>query len=294
MPLRLPPSDPGSLPRNGMADRIALNADLAVDELRRKGRRRLVGAIVVALAAAVLVPLLLEKEPRPLGDDVSVQIPPVDEGKFVNRLNARPAETTTAPKNAERVGPKAPAAEPAPERKPEGKSEGKSEARSEASATPPAPAPAAAVAPSGKSIADAEQRVLSPTSKPLPQGDPKPPVQARPVAQPPAVIEAKPAPVTPAPKLEAKAASAPTVAPVPPRPDSFVVQLAAFADDKGANALAGKLKKAAYAAYVEPVQTSRGTLWRVRVGGYASRSDADAARVKLKSEGYSGIVAAGK
>jgi len=54
------------------------------------------------------------------------------------------------------------------------------------------------------------------------------------------------------------------------------------------------LKKVGYAAYVEPVETSRGTLWRVRVGGYESKGEAEAARVKLKGEGYSGIVAAAK
>jgi cell division septation protein DedD len=78
---------------------------------------------------------------------------------------------------------------------------------------------------------------------------------------------------------------------VPTKPEGLAVQLAAFADDKGANALANKLKRVGYAAYVEPVETSRGTLWRVRVGGYESRPEAEAARVKLKSEGYSGIVA---
>ncbi len=70
-----------------------------------------------------------------------------------------------------------------------------------------------------------------------------------------------------------------------------MVQLAAFADDKGANALANKLKRSGYAAFVEPVQTSRGTLWRVRVGGYATKPEAEAARAKLKGEGFSGIVA---
>ena len=69
------------------------------------------------------------------------------------------------------------------------------------------------------------------------------------------------------------------------------MQLAAFADDKGANALANKLKRSGYAAYVQPVETSRGTLWRVRVGGYASKPEADAARVTLKGEGYNGITA---
>lgn len=61
--------------------------DPAVDELKRRARRRLVGAIVLALAAAVILPLLLESEPKPLGEDVSVQIPPIDTGKFVNPLS---------------------------------------------------------------------------------------------------------------------------------------------------------------------------------------------------------------
>jgi len=73
------------------------------------------------------------------------------------------------------------------------------------------------------------------------------------------------------------------------------VQIAAFTDDKGANALAGKLKKAGYAStYTESVETSRGTLWRVRVGGFTTRTDADAARAKLKADGWNGIVVAAK
>ena len=74
----------------------SLAEDVNVDELRRRARRRLVGAIVLALAAAVIVPMLLESDPKPLGEDVSVRIPPVDDGKFVNRLN----DGKAAPKDA--------------------------------------------------------------------------------------------------------------------------------------------------------------------------------------------------
>jgi DedD protein len=90
--------------------------------------------------------------------------------------------------------------------------------------------------------------------------------------------------VLPAPVDTAKAATM----------EGFSVQLAAFADDKGANALANKLKRADYPAYTEPLTTSKGTLWRVRVGPYPSRESAIDVRDKLKSEGYSGIVAAAK
>ena len=256
-----------------MAERTPENAELAVDELRRKGRRRLVGAIVLALAAAVIVPLLLEKEPRPLGDDVSVQIPPVDEGKFVNRLTDNSGDAKSAAK-----GPAQPEAKPAIV-------EPKPETREPVAATPAESAPAVAAPPAKKSLADAEQRVLSPTAKAPGSGDANPP--AAPVA-----ATKAPAPDTkaPAPKVDAKPATVPSAA----KAEGFVVQLAAFADDKGANALANKLKRAGYPAYVEPVQTSRGTLWRVRVGGYPTRTEADAARAKLKGEGHSGIVAAAK
>src|SRR5438128_6844853 len=68
----------------------------AVDELKRRARRRLVGAIVLALAAAVIVPVLLESDPKPLGEDVSIQIPPIDEGKFVNPLSPAKAPEAKA------------------------------------------------------------------------------------------------------------------------------------------------------------------------------------------------------
>src|SRR5207245_10771808 len=70
--------------------------DLAVDELRRRARRRLIGAIILALAAAVLLPLLLENEPKPLGDDVSIQIPPIDNEKFINPLSSGRAQDPKA------------------------------------------------------------------------------------------------------------------------------------------------------------------------------------------------------
>jgi DedD protein len=308
-----------------MADRIADNPELLVDEMKRKARRRLVGAIVLALAAAVILPLLLEKEPRPLGDDVSVQIPPVDEGKFVNRLTGKSGEpkalpkpdVKSAPRTDEKADPKGAVARSEP--KPDAVVAAAKSQAMVSGATPAPPSSEESTAPK-KPVADVEPRGQAAAAKDEAKSAPAAMAETKPA--PTAKAETKPAP---APKAEAKAPAAaegkiessPTVpdpktaaigatqappvttsdapagapAAVPVKADGFVVQLAAFADDKGANALANKLKRVGYAAYVEPVQTSRGTLWRVRVGGYASRSDADAARVKLKGEGYSGIVA---
>jgi DedD protein len=270
-----------------MAERIADNPELIVDEMKRKARRRLVGAIVLALAAAIIVPMLLEKEPRPLGDDVSVQIPPVDEGRFVNRLTGKAEDAKPLPK-ADAKSTAGVAAS---------KSEPKAEIPAPAAvpvdvAVAPAPASTAVTASEPitprKSVTDAEQRVVLPSAKSAPKAEAKTPSAPK--------NEPKPAPkaetaAAPEPKSEVKSAPAGDPAAASAKAEGFVVQLAAFADDKGANALANKLKKSGYAAFVQPVETSRGTLWRVRVGGYGARPEAEAARVALKGEGYSGIVA---
>ena len=259
-------------------------ADVNVDDLRRRARRRLVGAIVLALAAAVFVPMLLESDPKPLGEDVSVRIPPVDDGKFVNRLSenrAKDGATTPVKPPARDESTKEPPAAAAPVVAPSAapvvspSAPPKYDTRIPDTPVTTAPTPekttAVPAARSPTSTPDATKAVRTDTKSTVPATPPAPP----PVAAP-----------------SPKAASS-GEASAPPH-DGFAVQLAAFADDKGANALAGRLKKSGYAAYTEPLKTSKGTLWRVRVGPYPSREAAVAARDKLKTEGQSGIVAAVK
>ena len=276
---------------------MAEPADINVDELRRRARRRLVGAIVLALGAAVIVPMLLESDPKPLGDDVTVKIPPVDDGKFVNRLNEPQgkSEPKTEAKTETKVETKTEAI------KSDGTVASAKDARKDAS-PPPESAPS-------KSIAEAEKAVISPTRAPKydtaipsekvatvapsPAPTPSPPVAAQPATPSPPQVESKPA--TAAPPAESKAVvSTPPSPPVQSIREGFAVQLAAYSDDKGANALANRLKRSGYPAYTEPLKTSRGTLWRVRVGPYPSRDAATGVRDKLKAEGQSGIVASAK
>ena len=264
-------------------------ADLNVDELRRRARRRLIGAIVLALVAATVLPMLLESEPKPLGEEVSVKIPPIDDGKFVNRLTDSSKREPLSAASAKVESGKDPLKDDAAlenETKYETKKETKKEAketRKETSETAPrdvgmevgAAAPAAEVP--RKPLAEAEQRVLAPSAK-----SPAPAVAS--VARNPA----KPDTSVP-PKRDAGMGS--DAAKSEASKEGFAVQLAAFADDKGANALANKLKRTGYPAYTESLTTSKSTLWRVRVGPYPSRDAAGAARTKLKDDGYNGIVA---
>ncbi|HEY2969405.1 MAG TPA: SPOR domain-containing protein [Casimicrobiaceae bacterium] len=243
--------------------------DLAVDELRRRARRRLIGAIILALAAAVLLPLLLENEPKPLGDDVSIQIPPIDSGKFINPLSSGKAQDPKA-KGSIAMG------------------------KSDASAVAPLPADAPTMAPpaTNPKSPEAEQ----PTSGTA-IATPTPAVtsETKAVGATTGATDIKSTPPAPALKSESALDDARTTATA--KTDAarsgpaFVVQVAAFSDHYGARSLVAKLKRDGFPGYTEVVTTDKGTLHRVRVGPYASREAAATAQAKLKAAGFNGMVA---
>lgn len=51
-------------------------------QLKKRARRRLVGAIVLVTAVAVILPMVLDSEPRPVSQNVNIQIPPPDAGEY--------------------------------------------------------------------------------------------------------------------------------------------------------------------------------------------------------------------
>ena len=52
--------------------------------LRRKARRRLIGAVALTLAVVVILPMVLDREPKISGKDIELSIPDPDRaGKFV-------------------------------------------------------------------------------------------------------------------------------------------------------------------------------------------------------------------
>ncbi|OGS93219.1 MAG: hypothetical protein A2X75_02280 [Gallionellales bacterium GWE2_58_10] len=53
-------------------------------DLKRKARRRLIGAIALTLAVVVILPMVLDSEPRPTGQDIDLRIPAPDKvGEFI-------------------------------------------------------------------------------------------------------------------------------------------------------------------------------------------------------------------
>jgi DedD protein len=73
-------------------------------QLKRRARRRLVGAIALVTFVVIILPLILDKEPGPAGPPLSVQIPNQESGGFNTRV-VPPAPPVPA--------------EPAPEKKAE-------------------------------------------------------------------------------------------------------------------------------------------------------------------------------
>ncbi len=130
----------------------------------------------------------------------------------------------------------------------------------------------------------------------------KVPATARPVPAPPEKIEAKPKPAPkPAPKPE------PTVRPTPSKPKSpppsepatrtaarkgrFSVQVAAVQNVRSAELLAAKLRKQGYRAYqIRSEVAGKGVWYRVRVGAFEDRAEADRVLAKLKADKFGGMV----
>jgi DedD protein len=109
-----------------------------IDALKRRGRRRLVGAVALVLLAVIVLPMVFDPEPRRATPPVSVRIPSEDDSGFAPKVTPK--------------GQPAPAAAPAP--KPA--EPAKPQAAAPATAEPPKAAPAtaeppkAAPAPEGK------------------------------------------------------------------------------------------------------------------------------------------------
>lgn len=73
--------------------------------------------------------------------------------------------------------------------------------------------------------------------------------------------------------------------PVPVKGGKFAVQAAATSSEAAAVELSERLKKAGLPPYTERIDTAEGARYRVRVGPYASREEAERVRGRLKTLG---------
>jgi DedD protein len=65
-------------------------------ELKKRARRRLVGAIALAVLAAIVLPMVMDQEPKPTAQDIQIRIPSQEAGSFTSRiLPVKPGATPT-------------------------------------------------------------------------------------------------------------------------------------------------------------------------------------------------------
>jgi cell division septation protein DedD len=88
---------------------------------------------------------------------------------------------------------------------------------------------------------------------------------------------------------ETKPAPPAVTAPPSPARRTFSVQIAAFKNAKQAGQLAERVKRDGYPADVRRIESSA-VPWVVRVGGYASREQAESARDALARKGFRGFI----
>jgi DedD protein len=246
---------------------------------KKRARRRLVGAIALALAVAVGLPMVLDSEPKPLAGDIAFQIPSRDKAPPLP-VPAAPGAASAADsldKREEFIDP------PKPEPR-EIKTVAVTEMKAEAKVEPKPALPKAA--PKTEPKAD-----VKPEQKPEPKA-----AKAEPKPVEPKVAEPKPAKVAvkeekPAAKPEDAARALDILEGKPPAAggDKFVVQVAALGTAEKVAELQGKLKDAGIRSFTHKVSTAGGERIQVKVGPF-SREEADRMRARLDKVGMSGSI----
>jgi DedD protein len=259
--------------RPAPAANVSAPADAAeaVREARARARRRLMGATVLLLIGVIGFPLLFETQPRPIPVDLPIEIP-ARNGAGALDAAAMPAPAARGTRAAPGGTTAAAGANPA--------SETESVSYDQRPSAPTAPVAAAAS--------------RAPAAEPAPVATP-PARAAAPVAaasKPAAAAQRSAqaeAPATPVPSASSTAAAAallgtPEAASGTSR---YIVQLAAFrpSDDAKIHDIRGKVEKLGLKTYTQPVDTPGGKMIRLRVGPYATKSEADAAVAKIAAAG---------
>jgi DedD protein len=247
-----------------------MNKNISEEELllRKRARRRLVGAIVLVLAAIIVLPAIFD-EPRSGGEkqEIAINLPP---GKIT-------------------------AMDPAPKEEPLNR-----ELPGEESASFELPSKSKM----SSQIVD-EFTESSNEQKRIPIPGIKPKIDRRLVAASPEAkntVVAKPAGAAHTPAIAPAAPVAAPAAAVTQAPDtpaaapadtarSFIVQLGAFSDPAKAKQQQANLLSNGFKAYTEALKVDQNEVTRVRIGPFMTRSAAETELKKLKKIGLDGVVA---
>jgi DedD protein len=231
---------------------------------KKRARRRLIGAVALVLAVVIVLPMVLDSEPRPLADDIAIQIPSKDGKDAVKdatadakpaapeaQSQAQPKEEFVDPKTLAPVAEQPAIAPSAPLASVDAKPKPEAPAAAAKADSKPAPKPAEHKDDRKKDVKEAVK----------PKAADKPDDAARALA----ILEGKPAAADKKPAAGGK----------------FVIQVAALATQEKVDELRGKLSGAGIKSYTQKVATQSGERTRIRVGPFASRDEADKTRARI-------------
>ncbi|KAA3649867.1 MAG: SPOR domain-containing protein [Proteobacteria bacterium] len=188
--------------------------DDAQTDLKKRARRRLVGAAALALLAVIVLPMVMDPAPKPVGEDIQVRIPSQEGENFAQRrIDAPPpqppvAESSLPPAIVENAAP------------------------------PPVPAEVKTPV-----VEKPEPRVEKPEPKPAaPRAEP---ANDKPVAAPATDERARVEAILAGKQLKPEAPAAPG--------EAFVVQLGAYGNEDSASTLAGQVRSKGFKVFTQKV-----------------------------------------
>jgi len=248
------------------ADADAMLLDPTLPE-KQRARRRLVGAIALVIGAVVVLPMVLDSHPRPVTDDIAIDIPnrPATVPSHANDDTARKRDVTAdvAPDSASGAAAAAASSSAA-------RSAARAEEIGGSDKSTPSDKSDKAAQPAVKSAGAARS-----------QGSPKAAGSAAKTSSGKEATAA--ADTTNATTNEPNTGSAAATAAPGAR---FAVQLGVFADDANAKRWESKLKAAGVPAYIEHRKQADGsTRSMLRAGPFADRAAASSAIAKVREAG---------
>lgn len=234
--------------------------------LKKRARRRLVGAVAFAGLAAVVLPMVMDEEPRPPVQDVQISIPD---------------QARVPPLNPPLV---APSSQPAPVAPALVQDESASSVLEKpAASVTPAPAKAAAAA------AAVTPATSSPSKSAEKQSEKNEKIN-KPVVEKANDKHGKPAAnetQRAAAILDGKPEAAAHNDKVP-----YVILIGAFSNPANVKQLQNKIGDLGIKTFTEPLDSPQGKKTRVRAGPFPNREAAEKALERIKRIGVSGVVAA--
>ncbi|CAN5180201.1 hypothetical protein BH09PSE6_BH09PSE6_13360 [soil metagenome] len=262
--------------------RNSQRADDAVAALRRRARQRFVGALLLVVTAVIVIPMLLDSDPRPLDPAIDVSIPSRD----------KPFEPALPPAVP---GAGAPATPPAASSSTSAGEPERTVASVIAKAEPPKSEPAKTeplkTEPPKTEPAKAEPAKAEPAKTEAPKVEAPKVEPSKTDAHPERKLDSAittPKPAEPAANDDARKAQALLDGKSAAAAGKFYVQVGAFANVDGVKELQARLRKAGVETYTEKLKTAKGEHLRVRAGPYAGRPEAEQMLGKVKDVGVDG------